>query len=368
MIVEHVSRFFDEWAPKAIAWEKDNVGLQVGKLSDRVRGVVVALDATEPVIHEARKKKATLLVTHHPLLFTPARSVTNETAVGRCINALVQAGITLYSAHTNIDFTRGGTSFALADVLGLRDADFLLQSYRVSHKVVTFLPAAHADRVAAAMSEAGAGRIGNYDECSFRTEGTGTFTGNTFSSPTIGKRGVRTNVPETRLEMVAPSWKVRDVVEALRKTHPYEEAAYDVYPLTNISGEYGMGVIGELEKPVRLELLLTRIKSALGVKSLRWAGPHRGLVQRVAVCGGSGSDLLDEAVRKKADVFITADVKYHTFHEAAGKIVLIDAGHFETEFPVVRAMAVRLRHLVWRAKEKIPVHIVRVSTNPVVYF
>ncbi|MFN0159096.1 MAG: Nif3-like dinuclear metal center hexameric protein [Bacteroidota bacterium] len=367
MTVENVNSFFDEWAPKSIAWEKDNVGLQVGSLSSRVKGIVVALDATEQVVEEARMKKANLLVTHHPLLFNPVRTVTDRNATGRCIAALVRGGISLYSAHTNLDFTRGGTSFALAEILGLRDVDFLSHSYRIGRKVVTFVPSLNVEKVATAMARAGAGRIGNYKECSFQTEGTGIFRGNEESRPAVGKKHARETVKETRLEMVAPVWKVDNVIKAMKESHPYEEVAYDVYPLENTSSDFGMGAIGNLEKPLTMQAFIRRVKRNLHIPAVRSSSIPRKNVRRIAVCGGSGSALTQDAVRAGADVFVTADVKYHSFHDADQRIAVVDAGHYETEIPVMRVVVERLRTWLREHDSGIPVHLARTITNPVTY-
>jgi dinuclear metal center YbgI/SA1388 family protein len=280
---------------------------------------------------------------------------------------LLRGGIALYSAHTNLDFTRQGTSFALADALGLEDVSFLERPYRILRKIVTFVPRDHVEEVAAAMAEAGAGRIGNYDHCSFRLEGIGTFRGNTKANPAIGMRGRLERTPEMRLEMIAPEWAVEPVLHAMRRAHPYEEVAYDVYTLENASDEFGIGVTGTLHHPVQLSTFLARIKRQLKTGRLRWAGDPRAIVKRVAACGGSGGDLLESAIKSGSDVFVTADLKYHAFHDARGRIALVDAGHHETELPVVNVLVKRLKQELSRRGSRIVVHAAVCSTNPVCY-
>lgn len=365
MIVKDIQTVMESWAPKEIAWDKDNVGLQTGNPRAKVRGILVCLDVTEEVIAEAARRRANLIVSHHPLLFRPLRSVTSESMTGRCLRSLVRADISLYSAHTNLDFTTGGTSFVLARVLGLTHAEMLHTPYRVEKKVVTFVPPSHAGNVIAAMSKAGAGVIGNYDHCSYGTVGTGTFRGNEASSPTVGRKGVLERVEEVRIEMIVPEWRLGAVLEGMRRAHPYEEVAYDVYPLENRSREFGMGVIGDLQRPVTLASFLHSVKKKLGVRVLRCCGDMNRRVSRIAVCGGSGSELIDEAKRMRADVFITADVRYHAFHEVGDDIALVDAGHYETEHPVVQAVVDRLRRAIGERSERIPVHAARTSTNPI---
>ncbi|MBI4536287.1 MAG: Nif3-like dinuclear metal center hexameric protein [Ignavibacteriae bacterium] len=367
MTVREIQDVIEHWAPREIAWGQDNVGLQIGNPASRLLGILIALDVTEKIITEARRHRANLIISHHPLLFKAPRSITPRNQVGRCIDALVKSGIALYSAHTNLDFAHGGTSWAIAEALGLTAVDFLYKPYKVQRKIVTFVPTDHVDRVAVAMAEAGAGRIGNYDNCSFRMLGTGTFKANERANPVVGSKNVLEKVAETRLEMVVDQWLVPGVLKALKQAHPYEEVAHDVYPTENESDAFGMGIIGMLVRPMTLKSLLALIKKKLGARALRCTGSLNHKVSRIAACGGSGSELLDEAVRARADAFITADVKYHTFHDANGRIALIDAGHYETEHLVVQTMAKKLAQEMRRMRIHVPVFASRTSTNPIVY-
>jgi putative NIF3 family GTP cyclohydrolase 1 type 2 len=269
----------------------------------------------------------------------------------------------LYAAHTNLDFAPGGTSFALAARLGIASAEILRAPFTLQKKIVTFVPEADVEHVAGAMAAAGAGTIGNYEECSFRVGGEGAFRGNAASNPAVGRRGALERVREIRLEMVVAGPRVAAVKAALRRTHPYEEVAFDIYPIENPSPGYGMGVIGELDRPLKLRGFLERVRRSLGAQHIRYTGEPGRTVRRVAVCGGSGADLLPAAVEAGADAFVTADVKYHAFHDSTGTIALIDAGHYETEFPVVRTLARRLAARLRGAG--IPVSSTRVRTNPV---
>jgi dinuclear metal center YbgI/SA1388 family protein len=348
--VKDITAVMERWAPRDLAWEKDNVGLQVGSPEARVRRVLVGLDPTESLVHEAARKRADLIITHHPLLFTPLRNLNTSTAQGRILAALIRSGRTLYSAHTNLDFAPGGTSFALGEVLGLRDMRFLAQQSRTYRKVVTFVPADAADAVAGAMAAAGGGTIGNYDACSFRTQGTGTFRGNARSSPRVGKRGRIEQVEEIRLEMLVDQRNLPAVLDAMRQTHPYEEVAYDVYPLENIHPGTGMGAIGVLRTPLSSAAFLRRVRTALHAGSLRYTHGRPARIRTVAVCGGAGRGLLQEAIASGADAFITADVHYHDYQDAAGHIVLIDAGHYETEIPVVNAIVRYLRNALAQSR------------------
>jgi dinuclear metal center YbgI/SA1388 family protein len=367
MTVREIQRILEEWAPPSIAWDRDNVGLQVGSPSDTVRGVLVALDATPRVVAEARRRQCNMIVTHHPLLFRPPRAITTENSAGRIIRDLLAGKMSLLAAHTNLDFTRGGTSFALGESLGLEDVEFLHRPYRTQKKIVTFVPATHADTVSSAMADAGAGRIGNYESCSFQTSGTGTFRGNELARPAVGRKERLERVSEIRLEMLVDEWVLPAVVAAMRRAHPYEEVAFDVYPTENVDRRYGMGIIGLMRRPVSLRRFLTQVKSAVRVPSVRFTGNVARQIRKVAACGGSGSDLLGEAIRQGADAFVTADVKYHAFHDAVGSIALIDAGHYETEYPVVHALVSRLGKELRGIADKIPVRAASSSTNPIQY-
>lgn len=365
MTVRDIQKFMEAWAPPDIAWERDNVGLQTGDPGTRIRGILVALDVTEGIAAEAARRGANLIVSHHPLLFHPLRTVTTGTSRERTLAALIRNGIALYSAHTNLDFTRGGTSFALAEALGVSVEGFLKSPFRLHDKIVTFVPPSHADRVARAMAEAGGGKIGEYENCSFRTEGRGTFRGTGNARPAVGRKGVPQEVEEVRLEMAAPHRAAGKVVRAMIGAHPYEEVAYDVYPLGNTSAEYGMGTVGTLGRSVPLRQFLASVRTALGAPALRWTGNPRSSVRKVALCGGSGSELLDDAIRAGADVFVTADVRYHTYQEAEGSIALVDAGHYETEIPVVASVVARLRREIQSRGRRIAVRAASQSTNPV---
>jgi len=368
MRVQDVQQILENWAPKDIAWERDNVGLQVGNPAAQVRGILVSLDVTEHVAAEARQRGTNLLICHHPLLFRPVRVVNTNNEGGRILQYLLRWRIACYAAHTNLDFAQGGTSFALGKALGMHSVDFLEQQCRIFQKVVTFVPSEHTDAVTRAMAEAGAGQIGNYTECSFRTNGAGTFRGNTRSSPAVGTRGRREEVPEVRVEMVASRRDVPTIIRAMKAAHPYEEVAYDVYPLENISNNYGMGAIGTLKRPVTLKTFLTRAKRALRLPAIRYTGRLNQKVRRIAVCGGSGSDLVETAIARGADVFVTADVKYHDFHDARGRIILVDAGHFETEIPVVETIVSRIKSELRTRNLSVPVLAARTTTNPIAYF
>lgn len=332
-----------------------------------VTGVLVALDPSEAVAAEAGRRKLNLIVTHHPLFYRPLRSLTGTTHEEQCARLLVKRNLHLYSAHTNLDAAEQGTSYALAEQLGVTNLQVLAPLENQTRKIVTFVPHSHAATVAEAMALAGAGRVGRYDHCSFRIDGTGTFRGDASARPFVGRTGTIEEVSEARLEMVASKWDIGEIVGALRRVHPYEEVAYDVYPVESGGQPHGMGVIGTLRKPVSLRGFLDRTRRSLRIPALRFTGNPASRVRTVAVCGGSGSELMGHAMQKGADVFVTADIRYHAFHTASGHMALIDAGHYETEFPVVRTLAEYLREELARRRANIPVRVTGLKTNPVNY-
>ncbi len=367
MTVRDIGNIIESWAPKEVAWEDDNVGLQCGDGSQTVRSLLLALDPTEATVREAARKSVQMLVTHHPLLFHPVRRVDLESSTGRILRRLLGSGIALYAAHTNLDASPSGTNDALAEALGLTNTAVLYPEQRTDRKIVTFVPPSHVEAVADALAQAGAGSIGNYERCTFRSEGTGTFIGNASSHPVIGLPGAYEQTPEIRLEMIVPQWRLGAAVAALKRSHPYEVPAFDVYPLENPGTRYGLGVIGDLRRPVSLAGFLRTLKRQLRVPAVRHSPGTGKPIRRIAACGGSGGRLLDEAIRAGADVFLTADVKYHSFHEALGRIVLVDAGHYETENPAIAVLASRLRKEFLRRNEPITVRTAVTPANPVRY-
>ncbi|MFH2003793.1 MAG: Nif3-like dinuclear metal center hexameric protein [Bacteroidota bacterium] len=355
MIVKDINNLLEVWAPKNIAWEKDNVGLQVGSYSNPALKILVALDATEEVIDEAVKKNADLIITHHPLIFEPLKNVTTNDDQGRLIFKLIESKISLIAVHTNLDFTKGGVSFALAQKLDLTNIKILKKSNNHLKKIVVFVPSEYTEKVTDAMASAGAGIIGNYEYCSYRSPGVGTFKGSIGSKPFIGKAGEIEKVDEIRLEMIVPDWKIAEVTDAISKSHPYEEPAYDIYPVENESTSYGAGTIGTLEEELTQKKFLQHVKEKLSVESIRYVVGAQEKIKTVAVCGGSGSNLFADALALKADAFVTGDVTYHLFQQAKGKILLVDAGHFETEIYVVETIVNYLKNKFALLKENIQV-------------
>ncbi len=358
----------ESWAPKEIAWQKDNVGLQIGDPDKRAKNILLCLEVDDNVIDEALKKKCNLIISHHPLLFSPIKKITPaHDFTSRIIQKLIKNDITLYSAHTNLDYTKDGVSFQLADKLELKNINFLVNLKSNQYKVTVFVPQEESELVADAMFKAGAGNIGEYSHCSFMTIGIGTFLGSANTIPHTGKKEKFEAFPEIKLEMIVDRWKLDSVLIAMKKVHPYEEPAFDIYPLDNPNLNYGIGAIGELEKEFDLKEFLSYISRKLDVKNFRYAGGTKNNIKKVAVCGGSGSEYLKDAIAQKCDAFITADIKYHTFLDAERDILLIDAGHYETEIFSLSEIKKRITSSL-KQKSEINVFMYSGSTNPVIFY
>jgi len=363
-----LENYLQNWAPKEISWPKDNVGLQAGNLDGAVTNIMICLEVNSQVIDDAIKKRCNYILTHHPLIFQPLKKIDlHKDKNSQIIQKLLQNNITLISAHTNLDFTKDGVSFQLAKRLGLKNIKFLVNAKENRNKLVVFVPINFADKVSEAVFNAGGGIIGEYSNCSYITEGTGTFTGSEDSKPAVGKANQFNKVEEVKIEYIIDEWKTAKAVSAMISVHPYEEPAYDIYPLKNSNSNYGAGAIGNLETPLKLNDYLNYVAEKLGIKNFRYGLGRNKTISKVAVCGGSGSDLLWDAVKQQADSFVTADIKYHTFHDSENVINIIDAGHYETEVVVLDELKKRLEKLISLRKEKHKIYKYNKTTNPIFF-
>lgn len=362
-------QFMDTLAPRNRAEEWDNVGLLVGDPGAEVGCVLVSLDVDEAVVDRAITEKADLIIAHHPLIFRPLKSLRFDLPLGSLLRKLVQNNIMVYAAHTNLDCAAMGVNAQLAGRLGLTDVETLkVTGSDRMFKLVTFVPTEHTAAVLNAVSEAGAGWIGNYSHCTFRLLGTGTFLPREGTNPFIGLAGKLEEVEEHRLETIVPENLVDKVIKAMKKSHPYEEVAYDIYPLHQPVSNWGLGAIGRLTSPVSLGAFAQQVKQALGVRVVKLSGDSERLVTKVAVCGGAGASLIHAAAFKGADVLVTGDLKYHEAQEAfALKLALLDAGHFATEQVIVPALANMLRSELERNGEAVNIVAVEKTEEPWTY-
>jgi dinuclear metal center YbgI/SA1388 family protein len=368
MIGNEIFKYIEDWAPKEIAWKNDNVGLQVGSGNRKVKNIILCLELNMKVIEQAIKKKCNLIISHHPLIFHPLKKIDIvRDKNSRLIEKLIKNDITLYSAHTNLDFTKDGVSFELAKKLKLKNIKFLTNLPSNQYKLSVFVPEKSIELVSDAVFKAGGGKIGEYSQCSFRIKGEGTFIGSEKSNPSIGKKNKKEKVQEVRLEVLVSSHNLKNVISAMLESHPYEEPAYDIYPLTNSGTNVGAGAIGELELPMDQKTFLQYVAKTINVNNFKFAEGKNGKIKRVAVCGGSGSEMIGNAISEGADVYITADIKYHAFQDAQNEILLIDAGHYETEIHSLNEVERRLREFVG-GNSGIKVFKFSGSTNPVIFF
>jgi len=329
--IKDVAAFLESLAPKAYQESYDNSGLLVGNPDNIVTGVLVSIDCTESVVEEALVQGCNLIVSHHPIIFKGLKSLTGQTYVERTVMSALKKDIAIYAIHTNLDNLRTGVNRKIAEKLGLTQTRVLSPRKGTLAKLVTFIPEKDLDAVMRAMHDAGAGQIGNYKDCSFQIAGTGVFHPNEKATPHIGKSGSHERVQEIRVEVLVPEDRKTAILQALKSAHPYEEVAYYVTCLDNANQEIGAGLIGELSKEEDPLQFLNRIKKIMNAPVVRHTQISGKPIRYVAVCGGAGSFLLEEAKRQGADVFVSADFKYHEFFDAEGKIIIADVGHYESE-------------------------------------
>jgi dinuclear metal center YbgI/SA1388 family protein len=360
----------ERMAPLNLAEDWDNVGLQVGDPAADTDRVLVTLDVNAEVVNEAITKNARMIVTHHPLIYQPLKNLRYDKPLGALIKVLVDNSIVVYCAHTNLDSAAAGVNEMLARKLGLTDINVLSPDKGEKlFKIVVFIPLGHEDRVREAISRAGAGWIGNYSECTFQITGTGTFRALAGANPFIGKVGKLERVEELRLETIVPDKWLSRVIKAMIETHPYEEVAYDVYPLANEGSRLGLGRIGKLPQPVSFDEFCRQVKSALAVDNVKIGGSLADRVHKIAVCGGSGAGLMSKAMAAGADVLVTGDLKYHDGQAGlAMGIKFIDAGHYATERVILGQVTEVIRQAAKETNMDIDVLISEVNTDPFGFF
>ena len=364
MQLSDVTNFLEELAPLQLQESYDNAGLLIGEPEMKISGVLVAVDLTEEVLKEAQDKKCNLVITHHPLIFKGIKKITGRSAEERMIAEAIRKDVAIYAMHTNLDNVNTGVNKILSEKIGLEHVKILLPKEELLFKLVTFCPRPDAEKVRIALFNAGAGHIGNYDSCSFNVEGTGSFRGSDDTNPYVGEKGKLNYEPEVRIEVIYPGYYGSKILKALLDTHPYEEVAYDIYPLANKLHSAGAGMIGVLPEETTEEAFLAKVKQITGISCIRHSGFIGRKVRKVALCGGAGSFLITKALSEKADIFMTGDLKYHDFFLAEKKILIADIGHYESEQFV--------KELIYRELIKkfsnFAVLISEASTNSVNYF
>jgi dinuclear metal center YbgI/SA1388 family protein len=364
MCIDEIISVIEDFAPLALQESYDNAGLLVGGREQIVQGVLLCLDVTEEVIDEAVKKGAGLVIAHHPVIFGGIKKLTGTNFTERVVLKAVRENISIYAAHTNIDSVWGGVNSRISEKIGLKNPEILSPAGGMLRKLVVFVPRDHASKVREALFKAGAGHIGEYDNCSFNLEGEGSFRGSEDSDPFVGKRGAIHFEKEIRVETIFPGFLENRIIESMIRAHPYEEVAYDIYPLQNRWDRAGMGMVGDLDSDIDAVLFLKKLKDIFGVKTIRHTKLLQKKIKRVALCGGSGSSLIDAARKSGADIYVSGDFRYHDFFEAGAGMMIADIGHYESEQFTIEIFYDLLR-------KKIPnfaVHFSDVNTNPIHYF
>lgn len=329
MTIGDVLKYFENFIPLDFQETYDNSGLQVGNIQNEFKRALITLDISEEVLDEAIEKKCNLIISHHPLIFNSLKKITGSNSVERIIEKAIKNNITIYSSHTCLDNNLEGINNFIATKLGLKNIKILVPAKKILKKLIVFCPVDHAEKVRNAMFDAGGGSIGNYDNCSFNVMGKGSFRPNEFANQFVGETNELHFEEEIRIELIYPSHMEKAIIAAMLENHPYEEVAYDIYPIENTYNKIGSGIIGDLEQSIKTKAFLTLLKQTFGSKCIKHNSINRQKIQTVAFCGGSGSFLINQAILYNADIFVTSDIKYHDFFNE--KILLADIGHFESE-------------------------------------
>lgn len=323
--------YLETIAPLSYQESYDNSGLIIGNKTNAATGALFTLDVTEAVVDEAIALGFNLIIAHHPLIFKPIKRINGNDEVDRCIIKSIKHDIAIYAAHTNLDNAPQGVNAMICNKLGVAEARILEPAGEMLRKVAVFVPLEHAEKVRNAMFEAGAGRLGEYNSCSFNIPGQGTFKAGNAANPFVGSIGELHTENEIKIEVLCEKQDLNRVIHAMKQSHPYEEVAYDVYPLINKNAYVGSGMAGELIEPMDEMDFLHKVKHTFGPGCLKYSPLTGKKIKKVAVCGGSGNFLITNALAAGADAFITGEIKYHDYFLAEGKILLIEAGHYETE-------------------------------------
>ena len=363
MKIKQILTILEEMAPLAYAEDFDNVGLLVGDGTTEVTGILVCHDALESVIEEAIEKKCNLVVCFHPIIFSGLKKITGKNYVERSVIKAIKNDIAIYAVHTALDNHKDGVNKIFSDALGLVNTKILVPKTNFIQKLITYTVPENSEALRNALFSAGAGTIGNYDNCSFNSDGFSTYKGNENSNPTIGNKGELTQTNEVKIEVVFEKQLQSKILKVLFSNHVYEEVAFEIYNLQNTHQNIGLGMIGELEKPMSETEFLSFVKNKMQCGGIRHSTLLGKPIKKIAVLGGSGSFAISNAKQAGADVFLTADLKYHNFYEAENQLILADIGHFESE-------RFTKNYIVDFLKKKIPNFAIIFSeenTNPVKY-
>ena len=363
MKIKQVTNFLEDIAPLQYQESYDNCGLIIGDPNTEVNGALITLDCTEAIIDEAIATGCNLVIAHHPIIFSGLKKLNGSNYIERTVIKSIKNDIAIYAIHTNLDNVHNGVSAKIAEKLGLENCKILVPKSDLLRQLVVYCPTANAKALKTALFEAGAGTIGDYDQCSFTSVGIGTFRANENCSPFVGEIGENHTENEDRIEVIYPKFKERAVLNAMEVAHPYEQVAHQIYVLENKHQLVGSGIIGELNEAIDSQMFLENLKMNMQTDCVRHTPLVKQQIKTIAVCGGSGSFLLKNAKAAKADIFITADFKYHEFFDAENKIVIADIGHYESE----QFTKDLIYDLLVKNFTKFAVRLSKVNTNPIKY-
>jgi len=363
MQLRQITQFLEKQFPLSLQEDYDNAGLIYGHLDQEINGALVCLDSTEAIVDEAIETGCNLIIAHHPIIFRGLKKLTGKTYIERVVEKCIQHKIALYAIHTNLDNHHQGVNYKIAEKLGLVNTRILRPMNEQLIKLVVYVPQEQFAQVDLAILGAGAGHIGNYSECHFRSEGIGTFKPEAGAKPALGELHRREEVQETKLEYVVATHLLNDVLSAMKLAHPYEEVAYELIRLENKHQNFGAGLIGELPEPMDSLDFLKFVKERFHCGSIKYTDLVQQKIQKIALCGGAGSFLVPDAIRAQADLYLSSDFKYHEFFDAESKIIIADIGHFESEQYTSELLTERI-------KENFPnfaIRLTKLNTNPVNY-
>jgi dinuclear metal center YbgI/SA1388 family protein len=363
MKLRELTHFLDSAVPLSFQEGYDNSGLQLGLPDKEINSALLTVDVTEAVLDEAAYAGCDMIISHHPVIFAGLKRLSGQSLAERILLKAIRLDIAIYSSHTNLDVINNGVSRKMAEKMDLMNVRVLTHLRNRLLKLVTFVPDNHLDKVKEAIFDAGAGVTGGYDNCGFSSHGTGSFRGSESTHPFVGEKGKVHFEKETRFETILFSHLKDKVIEALIKAHPYEEPVYDIYMLENENIEAGMGCTGELRKAMEEKEFLKLISELFTARGLRYSGITGKKIKSVALCGGSGGFLINDAIAAGADAFVTAEIKYHSYFETGEKILLADIGHYESE----KFSAEILHDLIIKKFPKFALRFSEINTNPINY-
>ncbi len=362
--IQQITQYLEQIAPLRYQADYDNAGLIVGNPATTVTGVLIGLDTLEAVVEEAIHKNCNLIITHHPIIFKGLKKLNGKNYIERTVLKAIKNDIAIYAIHTNLDNVAGGVNTKIALQLGLENIKVLAPLPNTLMKLTTFVPEANTTAVLRALGEAGAGQIGEYKNCSFRTKGIGTFQPTENANPHIGKAHQQEEVQEDRIEVLFPQHLQHKILQTLQQAHPYEEIAYYLHLLENQNQEIGAGAIGTLPEAMDEKNFLAYLKEKMKVKVIRHTALLDKKVHKIAICGGVGSFLLGKAIQQGSQVFVSADFKYHEFFDANDEIIIADIGHYESE----QFTKDLLQDLLKKQFAELPLWLCQTNTNPIHYY